>query len=381
MFPLTLVRRSTPALISAWAFGSLVSATPPIASAATMPSTSNVITAASCSFEAVQAASASAAIGQTVSIPKGNCDWGGHQLTVQAGVMLKGAGRDLTVIRRTAVVPINTYLIRFDCWNGKSAALSDMTLVGAMLPNSDDRGLGLLNSCIDFKIANAKFTKFTFAGIEVRGAPKQRGVIYKSQFVNNYNPARRNLGYGVVVFGDGTWPALELGTINAVFVESNYMLGNRHHIASNNGARYVFRYNTVEATDATKDFAQVDAHGFSSAPQGTRSWEIYGNAFSARLTGTARSSAGIGIRGGDGIIANNTFSSNIARPVLLQLEYGVVCGSSYIQNQIREAHIWSNTNGAITTLCPLSIAPNREFYEMRRPSYKPFTYPHPLRTS
>jgi hypothetical protein len=372
----------TPTFIAASfaAIGLVASPMPAIAAVSTRTSGGSTIIAASCSFSAVQIAAASAALGQTVMIPQGDCDWGANQLTLSAGVTLKGAGRDLTVLRRTAQVPVNTYVIKFDCWNGKQAALSDMTLVGAMLPHSEDRGLGLINGCVDFKVANAKFTRFTFAGVEVRGATRQRGVIYKSQFINNYNPALRNLGYGVIVLGDGTWPALELGSANAVFVENNYMLGNRHHIASNNGARYVFRYNTAEATDATKDYAQVDAHGLSSSPQGTRSWEIYGNSFLARLSGAAKAYAGIGMRGGDGIIANNSFSSNIAMPIVLQLEFGVVCGSSYVQNQIRDAYVWSNVNASVTSACPLSIAINRDYFTFAKPNYKAYIYPHPLRS-
>lgn len=350
-----------------------------MAGSAIVPASNAIITAASCSYPAVQAASAAAAIGHTILIPKGTCDWGANQLTLPGGVSIKGAGRDLTILKRTAAVPVNTYLVRFDCWNGKRATFSDMTLEGAMISTSQDRGLGLINGCIDFKVFNAKFTKFAFAGVEVRGGAKQRGVIFKNQFIDNYNPGIGTLGYGVVVFGDGTWPALELGSANAVFVESNYMIGNRHHIASNNGSRYVFRYNAAVATDATINYSQADAHGLSSSPLGSRSWEIYGNSFSARLSGTAKAYAGIGIRGGDGTIFNNSFSSNIKNPILLQLEFGAICGASYIQNQIREAHVWSNVGGAITALCPISIALNREYFTYARPNYKIYPYPHPLR--
>jgi hypothetical protein len=326
-------------------------------------------------------AAAAAATGQTVVIPAGTCDWGSNQLTVPGGVAIKGAGRDQTVLQRTEPVATNTYLVKFDCWNGKGAKFSDMTLVGAMLPDSEDRGLGLINGCVDFTVFNAKFTKFTFAGVEVRGPSRQRGVIYNSQFIDNFNPPVDNLGYGVVVFGDGTWLPLELGSANAVFVENNYMSGNRHHIAANNGARYVFRYNVAEATDATKNSQQVDAHGVTWAPRGTRSWEIYNNTFTARLTGNAKAYAGILMRGGDGIIANNTFSSNISNPILLQLEFGAVCGSSYVQDQIREAYVWSNGAAVPKNLCPSSIALNREYFTVAKPNYKGYKYPHPLRSA
>ncbi len=337
----------------------------------------NIVHAANCSFDAVQAAVATARPGKTVAIPAGSCDWGGNQLALRAGIGLRGAGRDMTILRRTAAVPPNTYLVRYDCRHGGKAMFSDMTLVGANLPGSDERGLGLTNGCVDFVVANAKFTRFVFAGIEVRGAARQRGVIYGNQFVDNYNSTVHNLGYGVVVFGDGSWPALELGSENAVFVEDNYFFGNRHHIASNNGSRYVFRRNIGIANDLTKDFPQVDAHGLSSALRGSRSWEIYGNRFSAKLS-AGRNLAAIGMRGGDGVIYNNVYSDKIAHPVLLSLE-GAPCGSQSVKDQIQIAHIAENDAGAVFSKCPDAIKLNREYFLGRREGYKPYFYPHPLR--
>lgn len=334
---------------------------------------------ATCAFSAVQAAVTAALPGQTVTIPAGTCDWGGNQLSIAAGIFLKGAGIDVTVLKRSGAVAINTYLVRFDCGNGKQAKFSDMTLVGANLPYSEDRGLGLINGCVDFVVSNTKFTKFVFAGVEVRGAIKQRGVIYNSQFIDNYNATVHNLGYGIVVFGDGTWPALELGSANAVFVENNFMSGNRHHIAANNSSRYVFRRNTAVATDLTKDFPQVDAHGLSSARHGTRSWEVYENRFSATLS-KGRNFAAIGMRGGDGVIFHNTYTSNIANPIALILE-DAACGTYPVQDQINHAYVVETVSNPVTSMCEASIARNREYFMNARPAYVPYRYPHPLHAS
>ncbi len=348
-----------------------------IAATSTNTAAAGTIRAANCNFATVQLAVSAAAAGQTVAIPAGTCDWGGNQLAIQAGITLKGAGMNATVLQRTAAVPGNTYLVRFDCGNGRQAKFSDMTLVGANLSYSEDRGLGLIGGCVDFVVTNAKFTKFVFAGVEVRGLARQRGVIYNSQFIDNYNSTVHNLGYGVVVFGDGTWPALELGSANAVFVEDNYLSGNRHHIAANNGARYVYRHNTNVATELTKDFHQVDAHGLSSSPRGTRSWEIYANSFSAVLD-SGRNFAAVGMRGGDGVIYNNSYTSNIASPVALMLEI-VSCGTYPVQDQITQAYILETAPNAVSSKCEPSIALNREYFLKARPGYTPYVYPHPLR--
>lgn len=366
---------STMLLLAGCADAAKSPSTGPVGGTAVL-STSSTTNPTTCNFSAVQAAVAIALPGQTVTVPAGTCDWGANQLSIPAGIALKGAGMHATVLQRTAAVAVNTYLVSFDCTNGKQAKFSDMTLVGADLPYSEDRGLGLLNGCLDFVVSNAKFTKFVFAGVEVRGGA-QRGVIYNSQFIDNYNSTVRNLGYGVVVFGDGAWPALELGSANAVFVEGNYMSGNRHHMAANNGARYVFRYNTAVANDLTKDFWQIDAHGLSSSRRGTRSWEIYNNNFSATLS-KGRNLAAIGMRGGDGVIFNNTYTSDIAYPVLLLLE-GAQCGTYPVQDQIMQAFIAESATDAVTSRCEPSIALNREYFLTAKPGYAPYQYPHPLR--
>lgn len=363
-------------LFSAVSFGACLLAGSPAASASTapLPSTKQLST---CNFSTVQAAASASFPGQTIVLPAGTCDWGANQLWILGGISLKGAGMNATIIQRTAPVPANTYLVRYDCTNGRPINFSDMTLVGANLSYSQDRGLGLIGGCVDFSVRNAKFTNFVFAGVEVRGLARQRGVIYNNQFIDNYNATVHNLGYGVVVFGDGTWPALELGSANAVFVEDNYMSGNRHHIASNNGARYVFRHNVGVSNDLTKDFPQVDAHGLSSSPRGTRSWEVYDNTFSAVLK-SGRQFAGVGIRGGDGVIFRNTYTSNIASPVALILE-GVACGTYPVQDQISQAFIAESSPAAVSSKCEQSIALGREYFLGKKPNYTPYSYPHPLR--
>lgn len=341
-----------------------------------------VVTAANCSASAVSSAINSVANGGTVNIPAGDCNWGTTQVNVPAGIYLHGAGKDVTKISRVGTVSNNNYLIAFDCSNGKVAMLSDMTLIGNYNPSIQDNGLGLMQGCVDFKVFNSKFTHFIFSGLYVGSSERQRGAIYKNDFIDNYRTEVHNLGYGIVVYGGGTWPALELGSQNAVFAEDNYFSGNRHNIASNNGSRYVFRHNVVIANDTDKDFAQTDAHGKSSSPRGSRSWEIYNNTYSANLT-SGRERTSIGIRGGDGVAFNNTMTSNIAYPIELQVE-GFSCGAYPGPDQIRSAYFWNNTtNGlpyGILNDCTSSLQLGRDYFVTARPGYVPYTYPHPLRS-
>ena len=343
----------------------------------------SVVTAEDCSFNAVQTAVRSSTAGMTVRIPAGTCSWGAQQLDIDGGIHLRGAGKNATIIRRIGRTPEAARLIKFDCSNGKRAVFSDMTLMGNGMTTAWESGLGLYK-CVDFKVFNSKFTGFTFAAVFVEGSNAQRGVIYHNEFIDNYSPLIKNVGYGVKVDGDDTWTPLELGTQNAVFVEDNYFSGNRHNISSLAAAKYVFRYNKVVATDLVKDYAMVDAHGKASGRRGSRSWEIYNNLYSANLTrGTERTA--IGIRGGDGVAFNNTMVGNIGRPIELWAE-GFACGTYPGPDQIRSAYFWHNTTrgvyaeaNGISNTCTDSIKLGRDYFTTRKPGYRPFIYPHPLR--
>ena len=343
-------------------------------------------TASSCNFPDVQAVVNRSAAGATVSIPAGDCNWGVQQLIVPGGVSLKGVHVDVTTIRRVGPISETSYLIAFDCSNGKPAILSGMTLVGNGDGAIQDNGLGLLRGCRDFKISDSKFTKFSQSAIYVGDAAGQRGVIYNNNFIDNYSADLKNFGYGVVVYGGGAWPDLELGSPNAVFVEDNYFSGNRHNIAANNGAVYVFRHNTVVGQGPARDYAMTDAHGLTTYWHGTRSYEIYDNDYSTNFAGPPQRTA-VGIRGGDGVIFNNSATATISRTIELTAE-GFVCGVYPGKDQIRSLYIWNNsanpgngyTTNGIDNGCPSSIGLDRDYFLFKKPDYTPYTYPHPLRS-
>jgi len=341
--------------------------------------------ARSCEFDAVSNAVGMAHPGATVAIPAGDCNWGVRQLDVPGNVSLRGAGRELTTLRRAGNIQGSGYMIAFDCSQGGAPHFSGLTLIGNGDGAIQDKGLGLLHGCIDFVVAKSSFRNFVFSAVYVGDSENQRGVIYDNNFIDNYSAKLANLGYGVVVYGGGTWPELRLGTKDAVFVEDNFFSGNRHNIASNNGSAYVFRHNTVVGQDPAKDFAMTDAHGLSSSTRGSRSYEIYGNRYSANLKHGLQRSA-IGIRGGDGVIFDNVVADKISRAIELD-EEGFACGVYPGQDQIRSLYIWNNSyeraddrfEAGIDNQCPASIGLNRDYFLKARPAYRPFGYPHPLR--
>ena len=59
--------------------------------------------AASVSYAHVQAAVASAAVGNTVQIPAGSANWGGGVILITRSLTVKGAGRNSTFISNTGL--------------------------------------------------------------------------------------------------------------------------------------------------------------------------------------------------------------------------------------------------------------------------------------
>lgn len=337
------------------------------------------ITAASCHNTVAQpdvrTALLSARDGDTVIIPAGTCDWEGNTLTVVGGVSIQGAGKTDTVLRGSSGTGT---LITIDCSNRKSSSFSDMTLVGKATPAIRDGGLTLANGCKDFKVFNSKFTDFGNHGISVVG--NSRGVIFNNEFIDNFRESQVGgaMGYGVVVYGDGTWPPLELGTANAVFIEDNLFSGNRHDIASNNGSRYVFRYNTVIVTPSVRHFPMVDAHGHASSPRGSRSWEIYNNTFSTNLPPKVFARSAVGIRGGDGVVFNNVITSSSTVRHMIDLK-ALEIGPTYpTMDQMRSGYFWDNTPSTLLNEAPGNLVEGRDYFLYARPGYKSYTYPHPL---
>jgi hypothetical protein len=243
------------------------------------------------------------------------------------GIYIRGAGRDSTFLVKSDNT--SAPMIIVDAKTGMPIKFSDITLQGRLdalqstnrttaLTNVTDGGLYIKGAVKNFKIFNSRFTKFLRAGIEFRGdagsAPgEQMGVIYRNEFIDNWYI---NLGYGVAVDGSvNAWiRPIALGTANAVFVEDNLFVLNRHCVTATNGANYVARYNTVR--NNYQDSQSFDAHGLSPAwPRGTRSVEIYGNVVTNAITRWA----GAGIRGGSGVIWGNTWNG-VWHGVVLSLE-------------------------------------------------------------
>ena len=207
-------------------------------------------------------------------------------------------------------------------------------------------------------IWNCEFRGFGGQGIMVEGYASThslipdgrcRGVIWNCFFYDCY---MQGLGYGIHVLGAGDidWDNPDMpGTEEAVFIEDCYIENSRHAISSENGARYVFRYNNIDTCYASGHQldAAIDAHGYCFWRIGSVSYEIYGNTLNS-----VQSYRGMYIRGGTGVIFNNTLTGNFVNPIHLHnyrscqdctgnQVFPVSCTEGHpCQDQINELYIW-----------------------------------------
>jgi PKD repeat protein len=341
-------------------------------------------TARSLSPYDIQRAADAASPGDTVVLPAGDYSGFNSTVFVPNGVSLRGQGRDRTILR-------NTYGSRFlFIWNYEDTSSSYKIQISGfkLIGHGTDSGSGIeLDNILDFAIFDVEIRDFGGAGVAVYGSC--RGVIYQSRFINIIPSNLSQSGYGVGVYGDGIWdnPKPPLGTKNAVFVEDCYFDGCKHAIASNNNSHYVFRNNYVEGL--TDNRQGVDAHGKQSQYScGSNTWEIYKNTVVGSGLST-QTDWGIVVRGGSGVIYDNTISKcdpGLGTPPKA-IGVGIDDHTSYPDPyQVRDLYVWGNTHngdpiGDIFVADDTSyyVKKDREYFLYKKPGYISYSYPHPLR--
>ena len=303
-------------------------------------------------------------------------------VTLPPGTQLVGAGADKTILYRDPNGQYSQPILRV---SGRGSAgggtqISGLALVGVRntKDNGQDYGL-ILSNVADFRVDHCYFEGFGFAGVRVEGF--SNGVVDHAFFVDNFKRGIDNLGYGVVVYGAGIWAAdLQPGGTQATFVEDSLFVGNRHAIAASAGAHYVFRYNQVLRNVVA---CAVDAHGMGyGSAHGTRMVEIYHNV----IEDPVYNLCGIGIRGGAGVIFENTIKG-YKKNILLILEWGTpdsLKAEYPAFDQVKEIYIWGNhiTGGPSEPQVDKTgigfIKAGRDYFTEPRPGYVPYPYPHPL---
>ena len=364
------------------------------------------IRASSCSQAHVETAIFSAATGDTVVMPAGNCTWS-TIVTIPSNkkITLLGAGMESTVITANPV-----------------GLVMNMTSSGSRLTGLTMKDAWIYIDGDGWRVDHCKFYNATVAdgGVQVRGQRDYNhptGLIDHCYFHNT----------SVLIIGDanlmanGLWAQpLNLGSaIGVVYVEDCTFMATEftNAIDANYGGRYVFRHNTI--TDA-----YVEAHSVQGDHRATQKWEIYNNTF--RQVSRAMW-VPMMLRGGTGVVFNNTLTGtwglsrisldNVrsceSRPVSGRCDgsspwdgnqaggNGYPCrdqigrstdaslwttNNPYPTQALEPAYAWNNKHGANDVTfyqhsCAQSVAhiqPGRDFIDnVQKPGYVPYTYPHP----
>lgn len=354
-----------------------------------------VHTVATCTPLAVNAAVKKAVNGDTVQLPVCTvANWNATVVVTNKSLHLKGMGIAMTRLKQNFGGPMFRFV------NSTNFRVSHISMEGKVggAQQGADNGLEILDNGVNFAVHDNEFFHFG-SGIVVKGNPTvQRGVIYNNTFhdIAKYTDVdgQGTRGYCIEVRGNGTattpnYPSLDLsGTPTNVFIEDNTFHRCRHAVESQNGSRYVVRYN--QFYEGLREATFIDAHGRTQAYQhGSRQWEIYHNT----LTHTVPRFGHIGLRGGDGVIFNNVLVGPSNHPIAFTIEdAGTAPGCNTgcpkpCEDQTRVAHIWGNTwNGTayntVTFWEPCDsqyLQQGQEYFLFARLGYVPYIYPHPLR--
>ncbi len=381
------------------------------------------IAAASCAQEDVQAAIDAAQDGDTVLLPQGEATWvppDGRTPSVLINgkaIMLQGAGVGETVITDGSPHAW-TSLALVVRGSGKPFRVTGLTF----RKGTGARGANAI-SIFDSRDWRVDHCEFDYNG--VGGALFAYGDSFG--VIDNCTIRRAYTAVNAKGRGDASWRMpLSLGTADAVYIEDCTLIdvGPDGPTDAYDGARYVFRHNTVTKTDATDSIGGVGHHGFDSGGfRSTFSCEIYANSFTGDGWLFGRS------RGGTGVIFGNTVTGKVGFYALsyyrssdkeeirkLCAGWGPMCdGTNPLDGNedetgypgrdqpgratdagrdtpqlLEPVYEWDNAlNGEDADLHPQDlggrsldhIKEGRDFFnDTRRPGYRPLAYPHSLRS-
>lgn len=372
----------------------------PVASAAT-------VNAASCSRADVESAMNTAANGDTVQIPAGDCtgaskwdatiDWN-RSAKGDKALIINGAGIGQTLIESMSTTcAYNTAPFRIYGSFTQPWQFSGIEWTGCSVWFQGGQ-------VDDIRIYDNKFNDIgghtlSFGPSDAPTLLQYVGVVDHNVFYNGNGTTSAVIA---IYWSNQAWDRDQtLGTSDALVFENNTFLFNNcsttdqpaEIIAANAGARYVFRHNYVSACYNASPVRQMgtilDAHGKCQNPTtvgtGAVSVEIYKNRLHSQ-----QSFRSIHIRGGKGVVYDNTLIGSFTTPLELTdyaycsnpvCDAGELCGAYPCAHQVNNFYLWSNTGISSATVAACAadvIQVNRDFFETFQQGYTAYTYPHPL---
>ncbi len=280
-------------------------------------------TAKTCSQQDVQAAIDAAQDGDTVVVPAGTSEY--KTITPRSpvliiknrGIALIGAGIGRTILRDLSFDPKNPWsggLIHAEGGSGKALRISGFTFDGTGIQDAGKPAIiNIHGAYADLRIDHCQFLNVNGA---IMTSGLMRGVVDHCRYELMEDHALGNpCFYWMGGTGAAAWKtAVRLGSADAIYIEDCHV--EFHNPRSNDspalptmdGARADFRHNTLH--DGVLEFFGVD-----SRPRGTVSFEVYDNTF------TGKCFCAIGLKGGTGVVFNNTIQGKFNPQPIWVTEY------------------------------------------------------------
>ncbi len=280
-------------------------------------------TATTCSQQDVQAVIDVAQDGDTIVVPAGRSVYKTTAPGVPAlkiknkGIILIGAGIGRTILEDRSFDAKNPWAggpIRAEGGSGKALRISGFTFDGTGIRDAGKPAIiSIRGSYADLRIDHCRFLNVNGA-IMTDGL--MRGVVDHCRYELMEDHALGNpVFYWMKGNGVAAWKTpVRLGSADAIYIEDCHI--EFHNPKSNDspalptmdGARAVFRHNTVY--DGFLEFFGVD-----STPRGTASFEVYDNTFTGKCFCT------LGLKGGTGVVFNNTIWGEFQKQPIWVTEY------------------------------------------------------------
>jgi hypothetical protein len=311
--------------------------------------------------------------GGTIYLPEGDFQF--NSVVYMRAINVIGKGADLTVLRSNGA--------QYFYINHNGAVSGPLRITGiSFIGNPTNTGFEISNM-VDFRVDHCKFTNIMYNIHIVSTSPNNQsnGVIDHCDFFGD----KVNSSYGVtdsriwnteplsgnleellarneILFNgeniyDPVWQRENLfGSANATFIEDCTFEKMSHAADCFNGGHYVFRHNTVINSQAVGGHGPGYAH---NKDLGVLCTEIYNNTLrntdlsESYLIGLGSDPmwVGVGLRGGSGVIFNNTFI-NHRNAIFLQLDISSNLRPADLDSlekyypmagQITNRWIWDNT--------------------------------------
>jgi|HubBroStandDraft_1064217.scaffolds.fasta_scaffold06998_4 parallel beta helix pectate lyase-like protein len=344
-----------------------------------------VVTVREPTRKAIQEALDQAGAASIVFVPAGHYALDGPLLVRNDDVLLLGAGAGSLDFGSTADGSAAVLGAALREGNGRPMVhvrgarrfeISGLRFEGTADEGSQTKDVGvLLEDAEDFRVDHSYFTHLGFAGVRTNGI--SRGVVDHCSFFAQFKPAIGTDGYGVAVYGTDALTGIALGeqgteeTPEATVVEDCRFAQCRHAIASNKGARYVFRNNYV--TSGVVAHA-IDVHGAEFGSTVGGEWiDVHDNVIEQPLHDAPYYDRwAVKVRGGRGVVWNNTFRGYRVGVELTE-DTTARCGPVFVAGNRLEPE-----TGTMVDARPGLRGVPPEFSLDRPAGYRPHPSPHPL---